>query len=177
LRCYGPDVNFRALLDQPTPQTKHPNPIMKQLLLQAIACAAVLLPFSQAQAENFPKGTTFTRTVTEKVSSKASGFKTYPKVPVPAGIPNFKVGQKVKFTIGPKGQLLIKKAGVSLPFKQDAGSANVYYIVPTRKKPSGDIGQVFKDSAGKPTGVALSFFKFKYSGFTTTTNTVVYTLE
>jgi hypothetical protein len=49
--------------------------------------------------------------------------------------------------------------------------------VPTRKKPSGDIGEVFKDATGKPTGTALSFFKFKYSGMTTTTNTVVYTLE
>lgn len=150
---------------------------MKQLLLQTIACCAVLLPFSQAQAGNFPAGTTFTRTVTEKVSSKTTGFKIFKKVPVPAGMPNFKVGQEVKFTIGPKGQLLIKKKGVSLPFKEDGGSGNVYCIAPTAKKPSGDIGEVFKDGAGNPTSVALSFFKFKISGMTATTNTVVYTLE
>jgi hypothetical protein len=177
LRYRGRDASLRALLDETNPLTKHSNPDMKKLLLQAIACAAVLLPLSQAQAGNFPKGTTFTMTVTEKVSSKVVGFQIFNKAAVPKGIPNFKVGQKVKFTIGPKGQLMIKQEGVSLPFKQDGGSANVYYIVPTRKKPSGDIGEVFKDTTGKPTGTALSFFKFKYSGMTTTTNTVVYTLE
>ena len=149
---------------------------MKQLLLKAVACAAVLLPLT-TQAGNFPKGTTFTRTVKEKVSSKAVGFKIFKKVPVPAGIPDFKVGDKVKFTIGPKGQLQIKKNDVSIPFKSDGGSANVYVIPPSRTKPNGDIGEVFKDSTGKPLGVALSFFKTKISGFTTTTNTVVYTLE
>lgn len=149
---------------------------MKQLLLKTIACAAVLLPLS-TQAGNFPKGTTFTRTVTEKISSKTVGFKVIKKTPVPAGIPNFKVGQKVKFVIGPKGQLQIKKNGVSIPFKSDGGSANVYVVPPSRTKPSGDIGEVFKDSTGKPTSVALSFFKTKVSGFTATTNTVVYTLE
>ncbi len=150
---------------------------MKQLLLKTLACAAVLLPLSEAHAANFPKGTTFTRTVTEKVSSKTVGFKVFKKVPVPAGIPNFKVGQKVKFVIGPKGQLQIKKNGVSIPFKSDGGSANVYVVPPSRTKPSGDIGEVFKDSTGKPTSVALSFFKSKVSGYTATTNTVVYTLE
>ena len=150
---------------------------MKQLLLKTVACAAVLLPLSQAHAGNFPKGTTFTMTVTEKVSSKAVGFQIFKKVPVPAGIPNFKVGQKVKFKIGPKGQLTIPSADVSIPFKQDGGSANVYVIPPSRTKPNGDIGQVFKDSAGKPTATALSFFKFKVSGMSSTTWTVAYTLE
>lgn len=149
---------------------------MKQLLLKAVACAAVLLPLT-TQAGNFPKGTSFTRTVTEKVSTKSVGFKIFKKVPVPSGIPDFKVGQKVKFVIGPKGQLQIKKKGVSIPFKSDGGSANVYVIPPSRTKPNGDIGEVFKDSTGKPLGVALSFFKTKVSGFTATTNTVVYTLE
>lgn len=153
---------------------------MKHLLLQTIACCAVLLPFSQAEAKTyggFTPGKTFTMKVKEKVSGKVDMTgKVLKKTPVPAGIPDYKVGQKIKFKIGAKGQLT-GPDGLSLPFKNDAGTANVYYIQPSRSNPSGDIGQVFKDTEGKPTDTALTFFKVKISGFIPTTYTVVYTLE
>lgn len=153
---------------------------MKQLLLQTIACCAVLLPFSQVEAKTFggfAPGKTFTLKVTEKISGQVDlTGKVIKKTPVPAGIPDYKVNQRIKFRIGAKGQLT-GPDGLSLPFKNDAGTANVYYIAPSRSNPSGDIGQVYKNTANKPTAAALTFFKVKISGFTPTTSTVVYTLE
>ncbi len=153
---------------------------MKQLLLQTIACCAVLLPFSQAEAKTyggFAPGKKIYMVVKEKISGKVDfSGKVIKKGPVPAGIPDYKVGDKITFKIGKKGQLT-GPDGLSLPFKQDAGSANVYFIPPSRNRPSGDIGQVFKDADNKPTATALTFFKVKISGFVPTTYTVVYSLE
>ena len=149
---------------------------MKKLLLQMIVCGAALLPFSQIQAATYggwAPGKKFTFTVKEKESASLTLGGKPKMVAVPAGVPNFKKGQKVVFKIGSKGQLTAP--GMSLPFKSDAGSANVYYIEPSRSHPQADIGQVFKDSTGKPNSVALSFFRVKPGTFTTTT--VVYTLE
>jgi hypothetical protein len=174
-------ANFRMIA-----VARHHNPIsntqkrkrMKHIILKSIACCAVLLPFSKAQAVTyggFAPGKTFTFTVTEKVSAKQSGFGRPVNCPVPSGIPNFTKGKEVKFTIGPKGQLIA--TGMSMPFKSDAGTANVYFVPPSRTSPSGDTGQVFKTSKNKPTAVALSFFKVTLSGFTPTTYTVSYTLK
>ena len=151
---------------------------MKKLLFQALACAAVLLPFSQVQAKTyggFRPGKTFTFTVQEVVSIKAVGFNKPVKAPIPAGVPKFKKGQKVKFTIGAKGQLTA--TGLSIPYKADGGSANVYSVVKTGANPSTNLAQVFKNTRSRPIGVALTFVRGKYSGFTTTTNSVTYTLR
>ena len=153
---------------------------MKKLLLQTIACCAVLLPFSQAEAKTyggFKPGKRIYMVVKEKISGKVDlSGKVLKKTPVPDGIPDYKVGDKITFKIGKKGQLTGPK-GLNLPFKQDAGSANVYFIPPSRNNPSGDIGQVYKDANNKPTATALTFFKVKISGFVPTTYTVVYSLE
>ena len=152
---------------------------MKKLLFQALACAAVLLPFSQAQAKSFggfKSGKTFTFKVEEVISAKAVGFNKATKAPIPAGVPKYKKGQKVKFKIGAKGQLIAK--GVSIPFKADGGSANVYNSVKrSRTGVSSVTGEVFKNTKNKPTGVALFFQRTKVAGFSTTTNTVTYTLR
>jgi hypothetical protein len=151
---------------------------MKKLLLQTLACAAVLLPFSQAQAKTyggFKPGKTFTFTVKEAISIKAVGFNKPVKAPVPAGVPKFNKGKKVTFKIGTKGQLIVD--GVSIPYKTDGGSANAYIWVKTGAAPATNSALVYKNSSSKPLGVALTFIRAKYSGFTTTTNTVTYTLN
>lgn len=151
---------------------------MKQLLLSAIACCAVLVPIQQADAKSFggfkPKKT-FTFKVKEKISAVAVGFEKPRKAPVPPGLPNFNVGQKVTFRIGPKGQLMFK--GGSMPFKADGGTSNVYAVTPSATNPSGDSGLVFKNSKNQPIAVSLSFARFKINGMTPTTNTVNYTFE
>jgi hypothetical protein len=138
------------------------------------------MPLSQAEAATknfggFKPGKTFTFTVREIVSIKAVGFAKPVKAPIPAGVPKLKKGQKVKFTIGKKGELTAK--GISIPFKADGGSANVYSFIKTGASPATNTAQVFKTPAGKPTNVALSFIRAKYAGFSTTTNTVTYTLK
>lgn len=151
---------------------------MKNLILQVIVCAGALLPLSQIQAATyggFAPGKTFTFTVKSVSSSKTVGTKVTANVPVPTGIPKFAKGQKVKFTIGSKGQLT--GPGFSIPFKADAGTANNYVTVPTATKPSADSAIVFKSTAKVPTAASLHFFKVSISGFTATTNAVVYILQ
>ena len=96
---------------------------MKSLLLHAIACCAALLPIAQAQAVepaakkygDFKPGDTFTMTVSNatEIGQRPSGF------------PQFKKGQKVKFTIGAKGQLTAP--GFSINFEPDGTSKNENY--------------------------------------------------
>jgi hypothetical protein len=151
---------------------------MKQLLLQTIACCAVLLPFSQLEAKTyggFKPGKTFTMTVEEKITAKTVGTKVLKNVPVPAGVPNYKKGQRVKFTIGAAGQLTAK--GMSIPFKEDGGSANVYNKVVTTGAPKADTGEVFKTATNKPTNVALMFNRTTVSLSGATVTTVTYTFE
>lgn len=72
---------------------------MKTLVIQAIACCAALLPFSQARAAtkfgDFVAGQTFTLHV---ATVAVIGTR-------PVTLPKYIKGQAVKFTIGAKGQL------------------------------------------------------------------------
>ena len=113
--------------------------------------------------------------VTEKITAKIIGTKVVKNVPVPAGVPNYKKGQKVKFTIGAKGQLIAP--GLSIPFKEDGGTVNVYNKVVTTGAPKSDTGEVFKTSTNKPINVALMFNRTTVSMTGATVTTVTYTLE
>lgn len=96
---------------------------MRTLLLHAFACCAAILPVTQAHATeptakkygDFSPGDTFTL----KVSSVTELGKR------PSTFPVFKKGQSVKFTIGPKGQLIGPK--FSINFKADGTTANENY--------------------------------------------------
>ena len=149
---------------------------MKTLLLKAIVCCAAILPISQAQAGKlfgeFAPGKTFTLTVTEVVSVKGSLGGVSKKAAVPAGIPKFTKGQKVKFTIGAKGQLTGN--GFSIPFETDGGTSNAYVTLPTATKTMADIGTVYKTETNRPSGAALSFFKVRMEGFNSTVWSVNY---
>lgn len=152
---------------------------MKQLLLKTIACAAVLLPFSQAEAKTyggFKPGKEFTFTVKEKISVKKGLTGAATKTAVPSSVPNYNKGQKIKFKIGPKGQLTGPK-NLSIPFKDDGGTANVYNYYKTGKNPMTNTGTVYKNLKNKPHGVALFFVRTSGSGFSMKTTTVTYTLE
>lgn len=153
---------------------------MKQLLLKTIACAALLLPFSQAEAKTyggFKPGKTFTFTVEEKITAQTKGFSTVAKkVPVPSSVPNYNKGQKIKFKIGPKGQLIGPKK-LSIPYKDDGGTANVYNFYKTGKNPMTNTGTVYKNLKNKPHGVALNFVRVTGVGFNMKTTVVTYTLR
>lgn len=155
---------------------------MRKLLLKTIMLCAVLLPLSQVQAAGAPgklyggfaAGKKFKFTVTEVISAQASLTGGTKKVPVPNGIPKFKKGQTVKFKIAGKGQL--SGPGFLLPYKADGGTANTYMTVVTARKPSANVGIVYK-SGSQPTGAALTFVKTTGSGFGTKVTNVNYILE
>ena len=158
---------------------------MRTLIIKTIACCAALLPFTQVQAApagkklygDFGAGKKFSFTVTDVTVAKASLTGGTVKAKVPSGVPNFKKGQKVKFTIGGKGQLT--GPGFSIPFVSGSGVSNAY--ADKVKKGSTqlpDIGIVYKNGTTlRPEGVALTFLKVTGSGFSTTTYSVNYTLE
>jgi hypothetical protein len=163
---------------------------MKTLLTSLIIAGGALLPATQIQAApaskdvsfaakkygDFAVGQTFTLTVTEAVAVKASLTGSPTKTSVPSGVPKFKKGQKVKFTIGSKGEL--KGPGFSLKFKSPSPTANVYYNAPKKGSTlSGDVAAVRKNSLKKPVFADLSFFKSTGSGLKTTVYTVTYVLE
>jgi hypothetical protein len=159
------------------------SPPMKQLLLTLIVCAGALLPATQMQAApaskkfgGFLPGKTFSFVVEERILAKTTGTKVVKIKNPPSGIPNFASGQKVKFTIGAKGQLTAK--GLSMPFKSDGGNSNVYVLPPAKGSTArANVGIVYKNSNGKPVAVALSFFKVELKGFVPTVYSVSYILE
>lgn len=143
-----------------------------------MACAAVLLPFNQAEAKfgGLTAGKSFTLKVDEVISVKQVGLGgANTKAPIPAGVPKFKKGQKIKFKIGAGGKLTAK--GLSIPFKSDAGNANVYFFVSTGASNKAMTGTIYRDTKNKPTGGSLNFVLTKYAGFNSSVNTVTYTLE
>jgi hypothetical protein len=145
-------------------------------ILPFITCLAFLLPVGNADAKTYggftPKQT-FTFTVKEKSCVKQVDFTPAVEVPVPAGIVNLGVGQKVTFTIGSKGQLKFKKA--SLPFFAGKKKYNDYLLPPAGGLSQS--GKVNKNAKGKPIGVSLNFLKFETDGVSRTVTTVDYKLN
>lgn len=91
-------------------------------LFKIIACAAALLPLGQLQAKDFggltPKKT-FSLVVKQVECVEVSTGKRV-AAPVPKGVPTFKKGQSIKFTIGSKGELMGK--GFNIPFRASVTS-------------------------------------------------------
>jgi hypothetical protein len=94
---------------------------MRTLLIQAIACCAALIIPAQAvepaagKYGAFKPGETFTLTVSSAVNVGTR----------PNDFPDFKEGQKVKFKIGPKGQLIGPKFTIN--FEPEGTSKNETY--------------------------------------------------
>jgi hypothetical protein len=153
---------------------------MKTLLLPAIA-AFFLLPIHSADAKGktfggFKANYKFNLKVEEVISFKSTGIFGKPqKAPIPNGVPKYKKGQKVKFKIGNKGELIAK--GASIPFLSDGGTSNVYNKVSTGTNPKTDTATVYKDADNKASGAALSFIRISGSPFNLTTYTLTYTLR
>ena len=160
---------------------------MKTLLINTLACAALFFPLSQVHAAGagktfggFKAKQTFSFKVSSATSSKTVGT-VVSTVPIPAGFPNFKVNQTVKFTIGSKGQLT--GPGFSIPFygKGSSAAANAYTNITPGSKKSPVVGLVHKnqgtDNPGAPANTFISFSKYSVKGTTVTTNFVSYFLE
>ena len=160
---------------------------MKTLITALILACGIALPathlaaapaskttaqFAKKTYGGFKPGKKFSFKVTEVVATKQKLGGGPTKTSIPKGIPKFKKGKKVKFTIGKKGEL--KMPGYSIKFEADGGTSNAYVNKPKGSAPQGDAAIVFKDSNGKPTTVALTFFKAQGSGFNTTIYQIFY---
>ena len=152
---------------------------MKTLLFKTLACAAVLLPLGQIQAKTFGSFTPnkmFTLELTAKESFKVKPGGARKNSGIPNGVPNFKIGQKVKFKIGSKGQLI--GPGFSISFRDSAtigGLANIYQ---DPKKPGSStrklsLGQIYVVD-NLPTSGNLTFTVFNINGLNSSVSTVVY---
>ncbi|MEO5716181.1 MAG: hypothetical protein ABIT37_22060 [Luteolibacter sp.] len=151
---------------------------MKTLLLPIIVAAGTLIPVSHLNAETFggfETGKKFTLTVTDRTSTKTKGDNVTKNAPIPDGIPDFAEGQKVRFRIGAKGNLVGGEFNIN--FRRETGDVVIYSNNPTFSKPHGDAATVTKNSNGKPVAATLTFYRFRFSGFIPVTNTVNYVFE
>ena len=161
------------------------NNTMKNII-KLIAVATALLPLGQLQAKTFggftPKET-FNLTVTTKFVARSSPIKGAPSVvvPVPKGIVKLSVGETVKFTIGAKGQLLVK--GFDVPFR--SASPDLTFVV-YGNQPSKPTAQskrnisnclIVKNLEEGPTIGELKFYQTNGRGLKETTTVVVYELK
>lgn len=137
-----------------------------------LACFALCMAIFSASAHaawpigkrfgGFTPKQTFSFKVEDRQSFESKGSVTVQTFLVPAAIPKFNVGQKVKFTIGAKGQL--QGPGFSLPLEMDNKDYNQYLTSPTRGNPIPDTALVTKASSGKVRQIALYFYDKKAKG-------------
>lgn len=164
---------------------------MKTLFTAIVVCLGTLAPLAQAQSVDaapaaasiefksfggFPSGKQFTLKVEETIFAKASLTGSGPLKKAPAGLPNYKKGQNIKFKIGKKGELT--GPGFSMKLEDSSDASNVYTSGINKKSPTTrpNVAIVYKDTKGKAIGVALSFYKFDIKGLQTTTYTAFYSL-
>ena len=151
---------------------------MKKLLLKAVAVCALLLPLQTVDAKTFgltKSGQKFKMTVTEKISAQAGLGGNDPDAPVPKGIPNFKMNQKVTFKISKKGAITAK--GMSIAFLSADSTLNNYFQR-VGKADGGNVGTLEFDAATKkPSRLILNFVKNSGTGLNATVNTVTYTFN
>ena len=165
---------------------------MKKQLLASLPALLVLTagsmafgsPFTDAVAlgqpaasNGFAPDTTFKFKVVYMYSSVAPAADPVAQVqaPVPSGIPNFKLENTVKFTIGSKGQLT--GPGFSMKFVADEGFSYAYSASNPLSPANPNTAHVDKSKKNKPTAVGLNFFKSKTVDGVEMLYSVYYALE
>ena len=165
---------------------------MKKQLLASLPALLVLTagsvasgsPFTDAVAwgqpaasNGFAPDTTFKFKVVYMYSSAAPAADPLAQVqaPVPSGIPNFKLGNTVKFTVGSKGQLT--GPDFSMKFVADEGSSYSYSAKNRLSPANPNTAHVDKSKKNKPTAVGLNFYKSKIVDGVDTLYSVYYALE
>lgn len=148
-------------------------------LLRSLVCAVALLPLPSIAKDigPFKPGDTFTLTVKKVESTKQTGyFGAETKAPLPANVPKLKKGQKIRFTIGKKGQLLAKKIKADYAHSDNK---RVEYNSFDDSKPNitFTVNCELDLKNKKPTGGTLSFFHSNFTGADPKFRTVRVTLK
>ena len=151
---------------------------MNHPLRSILLCGASLLPFSTLQA--LPYGglvpqKKFTLTVTKVTSVFQDGSTTQTGVPIPAGMPSFRLGERVKFTIGRNGELTAR--GVNIAFKNANRMTNNYLDPVTPSHRILEAAGIFKTATGQPQTMALNYRKGELTATAVAISTVGYVLK
>jgi hypothetical protein len=133
---------------------------MKHLLLKTLACCALILPVHQAAAQktfgDLKPGTKFNMVVTKVTATVNTGSGNKPTT-VPSGMPNFKVKDKITFTIGAQGELngKLKSQSLSLPFINSSAALNTYVSNQVGTISKTYTGSLAKSATKKPASLVL----------------------
>lgn len=137
---------------------------MIRLILKLLLSVLLIASINQAEAKGprrFKPERTFTLTVVRRLSFD-SFTKPGPPVPIPSLLPDLAVGQKVRFTIGPKGRLTARKINL-LYSSSDSTSSNYEQY---RSGPGFEIGSyatVTKDTTKSSTSGKVDRLTLNYN--------------
>jgi hypothetical protein len=143
-----------------------------------LLCVAAVLPFSQLEARpfgGFEPLKKFKLTVTKVTSVKRTATTVEAVVAIPAGIPNYRLAERVKFSIGRAGEL--KARGLNIAFKNGNPNVNNYLNPVTASNPDVQGAGIFKSAAGQPASMIISYQKVEGTGSSITIYNVSYQLR
>ena len=151
---------------------------MKTQIRSLLICGAALLPLSALQARpfgSFEPQKRFKLTVTKVTSVKRIGSTVEAGVAIPAGIPSYRLAERVKFTIGNRGEL--KARGLNIAFKNGNPNANNYLNPITASRPDVQGAGIFKSATGQPASMIINYQKSEVTGSSVTIYNVSYQLK
>lgn len=148
--------------------------------LRPLILAIALLPLPSIAKDYGPlkPGDKFTLTVKKVSSTKQTGyFGPEEKAKIPGKVPKFKKGRKIRFKVGPKGQLIAKKLRIAY-----AHGDKKYVEYNSSEDSDGGLTMFTRNAEiaikrNKPVSGTLSFFYNRYASGTPKIRTVVYELK
>lgn len=152
---------------------------MKTPALALLVGLTLLVPLQPVEAKNFggfEVGDSFVLRVAQVKSTKQTGYTgTAVANPIPAGVPRFGRGSKIRFLIGAQG--VLKAKGLSLPLAHSSRTANEYNLYRPGAARTVTRNAEIEKRNGDVTDGTLSFFITDNSGTEPVFYTVVYTLR
>ena len=154
---------------------------MRTLILTTLAAVVGLIALPAATAQQLaprpavplPKGKIFTMKVVSVTSSKSGSDGFVPSgVKIPKSIPTYKVGDKIRFTIGDSSELKWKDR--NLPLYGDYDDYISYQPFATVEVPQPDVALIYVNARNQPTRAEIYLYKKKSTG---TVHTVFYELN
>lgn len=154
---------------------------MRNLLTALFVTCAALVPATVQAAPasqisrsikkygDFKPGYQFTLRVTDRDVVKLGGS-------LPGEIPNFRKGDKIKFTIGDKGQLK-GPDGLKIDFDDSSKKRNDYVKIGSNPLKLTSVGYISKDSNRKPVKGKITFTITSFDHFLPMKYLVTYTLK
>jgi hypothetical protein len=150
---------------------------MKNTLL-TLTLIGSLLPLSSLQARTYGGFEPFKRfklTVTKVTSVKRTGLTLQTDAAIPAGIPSYRLGERVKFTIGRRGGLTAR--GLNLAFKNGNRNVNNYLNPVTAGSLNIQAAGVSKTATGQPANMIINYQKVEGTGSSIAIYNVSYQLR